>query len=140
MARTRIYVDSVLDKEHVRVLISTDGKTEKPLILDKDAFEVLVKDEKEFWKDVTRGRRTIRKLRRDIEGEVITFPDSETPFFKDLEETFKRPPRLMDEGRVRKVRKENLQRQFKKPTRATGKLQKKLRDRRERIRKRTGEI
>ena len=140
MARTRIYVDSVIDKDHVRVLISTDGKTEKPLILEKKAFEELVKDEKDFWKEVTKGRRTIRKLRRDIEGEVVTFPDTETPFFKDLTKSFERPPREIDEHRVRRVKRSNITRELKRPTRATGQLRRKLHDRQERLRKRTGEI
>ena len=30
MARTRIYIDSVLDRDTVRVLISTDGRKETP--------------------------------------------------------------------------------------------------------------
>ena len=62
MTGTRITVDSVIDKKHVRVLISTDGKTEKPVIMEMDALKELVKDRKELFKKDKKS-----ELRRDID-------------------------------------------------------------------------
>ncbi len=58
----RITIDSVLDKNRVRVLVSTDGKTEKSIIMDKVAVKQLLKS---------------TKLKRRIEGEVYSLKDQE---------------------------------------------------------------
>ena len=73
MTETRITVDSVIDKDHVRVLISTDGKTEKPVIMEKKALKELVKGTKEFFDKDKKD-----ELKRDLEGEVATFKERGT--------------------------------------------------------------
>lgn len=142
MARTRLYVDSVLDRDHVRVLISTDGKTETAIIMEKKALEKLLRGKKEFWRqfkvrDIAERRtKTEERLIRKIEGEVVTFPESETPFFEKLVKDFRRPPRLMDESQVRKVKVERIKDGLKKPARSRGRLRNDLIERQEVLRKR----
>ncbi|MCK4567185.1 MAG: hypothetical protein KAU48_07740, partial [Candidatus Thorarchaeota archaeon] len=132
MTRTRVYVDSVVDNKHVRVLISTDGRTEKPLIIEKEALEIMVESREEFWREVSiRGsegpRRKERKLRRDIEGKVVLFPEADTPFFMELVKSFQRPPRLRDEKQVKIVRKRDIKRELKRTVSETGKFREDLR-------------
>ncbi|MHA2302156.1 MAG: hypothetical protein ACXACD_14515 [Candidatus Thorarchaeota archaeon] len=139
MARTRIYVDSVIDKDHVRVLISTDGKTETPVIMEKKALEKLLKDKKDLWRKVKLKDKEERRLKRNIEGEAVTFPEADTPFFKQLVTRFRRPPRLTDERRVppderrvKRIKVRDIKTGLKKPTRS----QKALFERQEALRKR----
>jgi hypothetical protein len=143
MVRTRIYVDSVLDRDHVRVLISTDGKTETAIILEKEALEKLLRDKEDFWESVDIRRKgetkRVRILKRKIEGEAITFPESETPFFEKLVRDYQRPPKLTDEKQVKKVKKERIKDGLKKPTRSRGKLRNSLLKRQEELRKRVSQ-
>lgn len=142
MARTRIYVDSVLDRDHVRVLISTDGKTETPIIMEKKALEKLLRGKKDFWKTFNvrniEEKKTlpVTKLKRKIEGEVVTFPESETPFFEKLVKDFRRPPKLIDESLVKRVKMSRIKDGLKIPTRSRGKLRESLLKRQEELRKR----
>ena len=75
MVRTRIYIDSVLDRDTVRVLISTDGKTETPVIMEMAALEKLLEEKNEFWRTVEVRRkgqtRKLRVLKRDIENGTL---------------------------------------------------------------------
>jgi len=142
MARTRIYVDSVLDRDHVRVLISTDGKTEEPIIMKRKALEKLLRGKKEFWKkfmvrDIEKKEtKTVERLIWKIEGEVVTFPESETPFFEKLVKDFRRPPRLTDEREVKRVGMARIKDGLKRPTRSRGKLRHSLLEKQEELRKR----
>ena len=140
MARTRIYVDSVLDRDHVRVLISTDGKTETAIVMEKEALEKLLRDKEDFWESVDIRRKgetkRVKMLKRKIEGEVVTFPESETPFFEKLVKDYQRPPKLLDEKLVKKVKKQRIKDGLKKPTRSRGTLRNLLLERQEELRKR----
>ena len=59
----RLCIDSILDTERVRILVSTDGKTEKPLIVAKKNLARLLK---------------IRKIPRDAESNVYELEDIES--------------------------------------------------------------
>lgn len=132
-------MDSVLDRDTVRVLISTDGKTETPVIMDMTALEKLLKDKSEFWRAVEVRRKgetkTLRVLRRDIEGEAITFDKTDTPFFEKLVEDHGGPLRLTEKGEVRRVKKSGIKDGLKKPSRERGNLRKKLERRKKEIRR-----
>lgn len=128
MNKTRITVDSVLDKDHVRVLISTDGKTEKPMIMEKKALEELLKERKDLWEKDKEGKD---KLVRHIESEVVSFTDTDTAFFDELTKKVRRRD-------IKKIRRDDIKRGLKKPERLTGtrrgvilRRQKKLRERME---------
>ncbi|MFX1580209.1 MAG: hypothetical protein ACFFBJ_11215 [Promethearchaeota archaeon] len=140
MTRTRIYVDSVLDRDHVRVLISTDGKTETAIVMEKEALEKLLRDKEDFWESVNIRRKgetkRVKMLKRKIEGEVVTFPENETPFFEKLVKDYQRPPKLLDEKLVKKVKKQRIKDGLKKPTRSRGTLRNLLLERQEELRKR----
>ena len=58
----RLCIDSMLDSERVRILVSTDGKTEKPFIVEKKNLARLLK---------------IKKIPRDAESNVYEFEDVE---------------------------------------------------------------
>ena len=139
MAKTRIYIDSVLDKDTVRVLISTDGKKETPVILEMKALERLLKKRKDLWKTFEVRRKgeieTRVVLRRDIEGEALTFDESETPFFEKLVKDHGGPFRLTERGEVKRVKPDRITRRFKKPSRARGGLRKKIETRKKALRK-----
>jgi siroheme synthase (precorrin-2 oxidase/ferrochelatase) len=128
MARTRITIDSVLDRDNVRVLISTDGKTETPVVMEKEALKELLKDRKELW---TKNREGKDRLIRDIEGEVVSFEQTDTPFFIEIS-TIVRP------REVRKIRRRDIRRGLRTPKRETEGRRKKIRKIQEKLRKRMG--
>jgi siroheme synthase (precorrin-2 oxidase/ferrochelatase) len=128
MARTRITIDSVLDRDNVRVLISTDGKTETPVVMEKEALKELLKDRKELW---TKNREGKDRLIRDIEGEVVSFEQTDTPFFIEIS-TIVRP------REVRKIRRRDIRRGLRTPKRETEGRRKKIRKIEEKLRKRMG--
>ncbi|MFW9835518.1 MAG: hypothetical protein ACFFEK_16065 [Candidatus Thorarchaeota archaeon] len=128
MARTRITIDSVLDRDNVRVLISTDGKTEKPVVMEKEALKELLKDRKELW---TKDREGKDRLIRDIEGEVVSFEQTDTPFFTEISAAFR--PREM-----RKIRRRDIRRDLRTPKRETEDRRKKIRKIQDKLRKRMG--
>lgn len=140
MVRTRIYIDSVLDRDTVRVLISTDGKTETPVIMEMAALEKLLEEKNEFWRTVEVRRkgqtRKLRVLKRDIEGEAITFDRTETPFFEKLVKDHGGRFSLTDEGDVRRVKKGRIKDGLKKPSRSRGTLRQKLERRKKTLRRR----
>lgn len=128
MTRTRITIDSVLDRDHVRVLISTDGKTEKPVVMEKAALEELLTDRKELW---TKDRNGKDRLIRDIEGEVVSFDQTDTPFFTELSSAVR--PR-----EIRRISRRDIRRDLKTPKRETEVQRREIRKIHEKLRKRMG--
>ena len=140
MAKTRIYIDSVLDRDTVRVLISTDGKKETPVIMEMKALEKLLEKRDDLWETFEVRRKgkieTRRVLRRNIEGEALTFDKSETPFFEKLVKDHGGPFRLTERGEVRRVKRDSIGVRLKKPSRSRGGLRKKLETKKMALRRR----
>ena len=139
MAKTRIYIDSVLDRDTVRVLVSTDGKRETPVIMEMEALEILLQKRTDLWETFEVRRKgkieTRTVLKRNIEGEALTFDASETPFFEKLVKDHGGPFRLRESGEVQRVKHDQITRRFKKPSRARGSLRRKLETRKKALRK-----
>lgn len=108
--------------------------------MEMKALEKLLRDRKDFWKTFEVRRKgeieTRKVLRRDIEGEAVTFDESETPFFERLVKDHGGPFRLTDRGEVRRVEKERIKEGLKKPSRSRGSLRRKLESRKKDLRRR----
>lgn len=111
----RITVDSMLDENRVRVLISTDGKKERPVIMEKKALAKLLQ---------------VEKLERKMEGDVFTIEDR-TASIEGL------APRVG----VDRLREDDIPAtllRLKKPTSATGAKRTRIRKLQKTLRRRMG--
>jgi hypothetical protein len=115
----RITIDSVLDENHVRVLISTDGKTEKAIVMEKTAVKQLLSS---------------KRLKRRIEGEVFSMKDPEKSVATYLRSR-------VPSGILREIPSEQRQKlkKLKKPESLTStKRKRRIRGLQEKLRERMG--
>lgn len=113
--KVRITIDSVLDKDRVRVLISTDGKREKSVIMEKTALAKLLQ---------------VEKLERKIEGDVYTIEDRGAAF----EGVIHRP----DVTRLRASEIPDAVLRLRRPKSATGAKRTRIRNLQKTLRRRMG--